>query len=131
MHFPYQGVFRDYSIVHLEILNIIVACKIWAPQWENKKIQIFCDNLAVVEVLTSGRTRDETLATCAHNIWLLPAQFNIHFTFSHIAGVQNTIADLVSRWGNIQHDWCKLQNLCPDHIGVDSNIDLTLLNYTI
>ena len=121
----------DYSIFHLEILNILVACKIWASHWENKKIQIFCDNLAVVEVLTSGRTRDETLATCARNIWLLSALYNIHFTFSHIAGVQNTIADLLSRWGNSHNDWCKLTNLCPDHIWVDSHIDLTLLNYTI
>ena len=112
--------FRDYSIVHLEILNILVACKIWASRWENKKIQIFCDNLAVVEVLMSGRTRDETLAICALNIWLLSALYNIHFTFSHIAGVQNTIADLLSRWGNSQNDWSKLQSLCPDHIWVDS-----------
>ena len=49
---PIPRGFCDYSIVHLEILNILVACKIWASRWENKKIQIFCDNLAVVEVLT-------------------------------------------------------------------------------
>ena len=108
---PIPRGFHDYSIIHLEILNILVACKIWASHWENKKIQIFCDNLAVVEILTSGRTRDETLVTCARNIWLLSALYNIHFTFSHIAGVQNTIADLLSRWGNSQHDWCKLQSL--------------------
>ena len=123
--------YRDYSIVHLEILNILVVCKIWASHWENKKIQIFCDNLAVVEVLMSGRTRDDTLATCARNIWLLSALYNIHFTFSHIAGVQNTTADLLSRWGNSHNDWNKLQQLCPDHTWVDSHIDLTLLNYTI
>ena len=128
---PIPRGYCDYSIVHLEKLNILVACKIWASHWENKKIQIFCDNLTVVEVLTSGRTRDETLATCAHNIWLLSALYNIHFTFSHIVGVQNAIADLLSRWGNSQHDWWKLRSLCPDHIWVDSHIDLTLLNYTI
>ena len=126
---PIPRGFRDYSIVHLETLNILVACKIWASEWE--KIQIFCDNLAVVEVLMSGKTRDETLAICARNIWLLSALYNIHFTFSHIAGVQNTTADLLSRWGNSYHDWSKLQSLCPDHVWVDSHIDLTLLNYTI
>ena len=77
----YQG----YTIVHLEILNILVACKIWAKFWQDKKVQIFCDNLAV-EVLTTGRTRDHTLAACARNIWLLPSLYNIHLTFSHIAG---------------------------------------------
>ena len=128
---PIPRGYRDYSIVHLEILNILVACKIWASHWENKKIQIFCDTLAAVEVLTSGRTRDETLATCARNIWPFSALYNIHFTFSHIAGVQNTIADLLSRWGNSHNDWRKLKNLCPDHIWVDSHIVPTLLNYTI
>ena len=38
---PIPRGFHDYSIVHLEILNILVACKIWASRWENKKIQIF------------------------------------------------------------------------------------------
>ena len=33
--------YRDYSIVHLEILNILVACKIWASHWENKKSKYF------------------------------------------------------------------------------------------
>ena len=128
---PIPRGFHDYNIVHLEILNILVACKIWASCWENKKVQIFCDNLAVLEDLTSSRTRDETLAICVRNIWLLSALYNIHFTFSHIAVVQNTIADLLSRWGNSQHDWSKLQSFCPDHIWVDSHIDLRLLNYII
>ena len=42
--------FMDYTIVHLEILNIVVAAKISATHWSNQKVQIFCDNMAVVEV---------------------------------------------------------------------------------
>ena len=42
--------FKNYTIVHLEILNIVVAAKIWANHWSNKKIQIFCDNRAVVKI---------------------------------------------------------------------------------
>ena len=29
--------FKDYEIVHLEILNIVVALKIWAHRWKDKK----------------------------------------------------------------------------------------------
>ena len=50
--------FMNYTIVHLEILNIVVAAKIWASHWSNKLIQMFCDNMAVVEVLTTSKTRD-------------------------------------------------------------------------
>ena len=36
------------KIVHLEILNIILALRTWGSYWQHHKIKIFCDNLAVV-----------------------------------------------------------------------------------
>ena len=63
-----------------------------------KRYRFFCDNMAVVEALTTGRTRDSVLATCARNLWLIAALFNIDFIFSHIPGVHNTVADLLSRF---------------------------------
>ena len=30
---------NSYSIVHLEMLNIVVALKVWASQWLGKKIE--------------------------------------------------------------------------------------------
>ena len=50
--------------------------------------------MAVVEVLTTGRTRDTILATCARNLSLIAAVFNIDFIFSHIPDIENTVADL-------------------------------------
>ena len=52
---------KNYTIVHLEILNIVIAIKIWGNIWKNKAIDIKCDNMAVVEVLTSDRARDPIL----------------------------------------------------------------------
>ena len=123
--------FMGYTIVHLEILNIIVAAKIWATHWSNQRVQIFCDNMAVLEVLTSGKTRDTTLATCARNLWLIAAIFKIDFIFSHIPGVKNTLADLLSRWQDDSHHTQKLHNLVDKPIWVDTHIDLTCLNSTI
>ena len=97
--------FEHYSIVHLEMLNIVVALKIWGPMWPDARIQIHCDNSVVVQVLTSGGSRDPVLSTCAHNIWLLSAMYNITIQFSHIAGVQNTVADLLSRWTGSHQDF--------------------------
>ena len=34
---PLPKNFNQYSIVHLEMLNIVVAVKVWAIQWSNKK----------------------------------------------------------------------------------------------
>ena len=60
--------FKGYSIVHLEILNIVVAAKIWASHWADKKIEIFCDNMAVVDILNTGKARDTTLAHDSSNV---------------------------------------------------------------
>ena len=68
---PIPKGYLHYNIAHLEILNIIVALKVWATHWANRRIRIHCDNMAVVEVLNSGRARDPTLALIARNIWLI------------------------------------------------------------
>ena len=95
---PIQRGFNNYSIVHLEMLNIVVALKIWAHQWANRRLHIKCDNMAVVEVLLSGKTKDSMLTTCARNIWMLTALFNISIHIEHIPGKHNVIADLISRF---------------------------------
>ena len=33
---PIERNYMGYNIVQLEILNILVACKVWAPHWSNK-----------------------------------------------------------------------------------------------
>ena len=60
--------FKDYDIVHQEILNIDVVLKIWAQRWKDKKIEIKCDNMAVVDVIRSGRARDQILAKCTYGL---------------------------------------------------------------
>ena len=34
-----QG-FMNYTIVHLEMVNVIVALKLWGPLWANAKVRI-------------------------------------------------------------------------------------------
>ena len=43
------------KIVHLEMLNIVLALLTWGSYWQHKKIKNFCDNLAVVQVVRSER----------------------------------------------------------------------------
>ena len=93
---PIPKDFHQYSIVHLEMLNIVE-----------------CDNMAVVEVLTSGKTKDTILATCARNVWLLCAIFNISIHIEHIPGKQNVIADV------------------PNVVWIPTHIHLTSLNLAI
>ena len=47
----------DLKIVHLEMLNILVALRIWKIFWIHSTVRIFCDNKAVVQVAESGKLR--------------------------------------------------------------------------
>ena len=128
---PLPPGFKHYSSVHLEMLKIVVALKIWGPMWRDARIQIHCDNLAVVQVLTSGGFRDPILSTCSRNIWLLSALYNITIQFSHIAGVQNTAADLLSRWTNTNQDFIALNAHIANPVWMNVHINLILLNHHI
>ena len=113
---PIPRNYKDFHINHLEMINVMVALKICGQAWANKKIKINCDNQAVVEVLTTGRARDEIFVTCARNVWLLTAMYNIQITVSHIAGTKNILADLLSRWKNTTDNYDKLKALLPNHV---------------
>ena len=83
---PIPLVYENMSIVHLEMLNILVAIHVWGPYWNGKAIRISCDNQAVVMVLNSGKTRDLTLAAIARNIFMEAAHFDIFLKNVHIMG---------------------------------------------
>ena len=123
--------YKDYTIVHLEILNIVVALKIWDDYWQDKIIEIKCDNMAVVEVWESGRARDGILATCARKIWLLTSLFNIQLVVNHIPGIHNETADLLSRWQDTDNQFYVLSTLVPNYECMPVHLYHTQLNQNI
>ena len=128
---PLPRGYMGYNIVHLEILNILVTCKIWANHWTNKRIQIWCDNHMVVEVLTNGKCRDNTLAVCARKIWFISVIYNFQIKVQHISGQKNVTADILSSWTNSPADNIRFQNLVPSCVWIPTYLDLALLNYDI
>ena len=128
---PLPCIYHTCNIAYLEMLNVVVAFKIWGHLWANHRIQIYCDNMAVVEVLQHGYARDTGLATCARNIWLLMAKFNISVDFIHISGEKNNAADLLSRWRYTAQDYDKLSLLVSQPLWVNVHPDLLLLNHDI
>ena len=93
--YPIQG--GELTIVHWEMINILIALRLWGSYWVHSSIDIFCDNLAVVQVVTTGKTRDAVLGACIRNIWLLAAVLDIDIKIKHMRGKKNVIADLLSR----------------------------------
>ena len=71
------------------------------------------------------------LATCARNIWLITSMYNIGLEVSHIPGVINVVADLLSRWQSTEQNIAKLRSLLPSHQWLQVHIDHTKLNANI
>ena len=79
------------------MLNLVIALKLWARDWAHSTVRFFCDNLAVVQVVRTGKTRDDMLALCLKNIWLITASHDVDLHIDHIQGRANVVADLLSR----------------------------------
>ena len=84
------------NITHLEMLNLLVALRAWKKFWVHSTVRFHCDNLAVIQVVSSGKTKDEFLSACI-NIWLITAENDIELQIQHIQGHKNIIADSLSR----------------------------------
>ena len=87
----------NLNITHLEMINVLIALRVWAPHWAQSMVSFSCDNLAVVQVVTSGKTKDSFLNACLRNIWLVTATYDIELLIEHIEGKKNVIADSLSR----------------------------------
>ena len=125
-HLPISEGYMSWSIVHLEMVNILLAVRLFQAQWAGKKVLIKCDNEAVVTVLRSGRARDPFLGTCARNIWYVSALSDMDIQYVHIRGLDNRVADLLSRWTGSHKDVSELYASVQDPIWVP--VDLKMLD---
>ena len=78
-HLPIPLGFMNWSIVQLEMVNILLAVRLFQAHWAGKKVLIKCDNEVVVSVLRSGNTKDTYLGqswgfTSRSTAWVILAQ---------------------------------------------------------
>ena len=122
----------DLKIVHLEMLNLVIALRVWAKKWTHSVVKFYCDNMAVVQVIWTGRTKDHILALCLRNIWLITASSDIELQIEHIQGSHNIQADLLSRlYSNKAIDKVLLETMQNNCIWHDIPIWFFNLNYDI
>jgi hypothetical protein len=78
--------YPGWCIAYWEAINILVALRTFSQFIKGHKIVIWCDNKVVV------------LQTISRNLWVTGAQLDCDIEFAHIKGVDNGVADLLSRW---------------------------------
>ena len=123
--------YNQFHIVQLEMLNVLVAVRVWANQWNGKTIVIACDNQAVVSVINTGKTKDVVLAAIARNIATEVALSDINLRLIHILGKNNIVADSLSRYYTSDLYKNNIKNLLPHATWVVPADNTLLIDYNI
>ena len=99
-HTPFPSfVLNDCSHINgLELITLLVAVRLWGYQCKYKRLLIFCDNLATVTVLNTGKCKDKFMLKCLREITMICAKMQLEVRAMHIPGTENRIADHLSRW---------------------------------
>ena len=58
-HLPLPEHSKNLGIVQIEIINILLAIRLFVDIWAHRLILIKCDNSAVVQVLKTSNIRDQ------------------------------------------------------------------------
>jgi hypothetical protein len=67
-----------------------------------------CDNKVAVSVLGMGRGVDPILQSISRNLWVTGASLDCDIEFAHVRGVDNKVADILSRWEGVGNPVAKL-----------------------
>ena len=95
--FPACVIAAGHCIAHLELLNVVVAVKVWRDQWAGHRVQIFCDNTNACCAVQTGRSRDVFVQECIRELFFFCAVFDIQLHLLHRPGRTLVRADALSR----------------------------------
>ena len=97
------------SIQWQELYPIYLACMLWAPLWANRRICFHCDNQATVAILSAKSSKIPRIMNLVRVITLQTLKFNFTFSAKHVPGLDNGIADSLSRF-----QMARFRLLAPD-----------------
>ena len=86
-----------------EALAVVFSAERWASRLCNKKVYIYCDNTSAVAMLNKGTTRNDVMMRYLRRLFWLSATFNFRLKAFHVPGVDNVLADDISRLHQPEH----------------------------
>jgi hypothetical protein len=98
---------RD-SMPWKEMYALAVAAATWATKLSSHRVIFHCDCQPAVQAWNKGSSQDNELCELIRTILFIASQNSFEMKVNHIAGVDNTFADLLSR-GMVQ-DYMDLPN---------------------
>lgn len=92
---PGDWAYRNIAI--LEFYPIVLSLYLWGHTMSNKHVLFFTDNNALVHVINKQSCKDKDLMFFVRKLVMACLCHNIVFKANHIPGVNNNLADALSR----------------------------------
>lgn len=89
---------KSLNITFLELFPIVIALHIWGPHMSHQCVVFFTDNAALVHIINQQTSKHKLVMILIRDLVLTSLRHNILFRARHIPGVNNTRADLISRF---------------------------------
>lgn len=86
------------SMAFFELYPIVMACVLWGHNWNRKRILFHCDNMATVDIIAKGRSKVPSIMKLMRKLTFHAATHHFVVHAAHIPGVNNSIADSLSRY---------------------------------
>lgn len=99
---------RPLSIAYKELFPVVVGAHLWGSQWHRQHVIFRSDNESVVAMLNSRSSKVPCLMHLLRSLLMAAAKFNFTFAAAHVPGVQNPVADALSRF-----QWQVFRRLAP------------------
>ena len=91
--------------IHLkEFWVVVVSAWLWAEQWRGHMVYVFCDNVAVTEVLDKERPKDPRMLELLQEFLFIVCTRGFTPVFRKVGTKDNEVADYISR----NHDPAKI-----------------------
>ena len=84
------------SIQWKERFAIVAAAATWGNQWQREKIEVYCDNQAIVHMWQPKSPKDLALAQLCHTLFFPAAKNSFNICLKHLLGADNQIVDALS-----------------------------------
>ena len=85
------------GIMAKELVPIVISCAVWGKSLAKKRVEFQCDNQSLVTAINKGTAKDTLVMHLLRCLWFFTALFDIDITATHIAGINNKAADMLSR----------------------------------
>ena len=80
-----------------ELYPILEALDRWGESWRDHRVDCITDNTQVVAAINTGKSSNEVSMSILRDIFWQSVLYNCHLVATYLPGVENTVADALSR----------------------------------